>query len=55
MELHEETVKQLKEMISYLAHLETITTDKARKDKYLKMKLNIIQICEFFAIRLNNL
>lgn len=51
MELHEETIKQLKEMIKYFEYLETVTTDEARKNKYFKMKLNTIEICEFFAVK----
>ena len=53
MILHEETVKQLKEMIEYFEHLEKITTEKSRQKKYRQMKLNTIEICELFAVKTN--
>ena len=53
MILHEETVKQLKEMIKYFEHLETVTTDKDRRRKYLKMKSNVIDICNLFAVKID--
>lgn len=51
MILHEETVKQLKEMIKYFDYLEKSTIENSRQKKYRQMKLNVIEICELFAVK----